>query len=302
MSEPENPTPTDNRAELEAALREARRLLQDAYDNGNEAVLDASWLADVEAALSSPPSDQERGLKEAPFQARVKPWMDACFGPEISADKLERCDRFMEEALELVQASDFPKERAYALIEYVYGRDQGEINQEVGGVMVTLAAHCLAFGVDMHEAGETELARIWTKVEQIRAKQAAKPTGSALPIAVQPPPVEHAAPQAEVEREAIEVATLLAEQECIYGDEDGPEHCGHCHGCLALRASGIIAKMLPALSPSSSTEEKIVAWLRSLANADLTPSILAFFGDPWGDDGQRLCGELADAIERGEAR
>jgi NTP pyrophosphatase (non-canonical NTP hydrolase) len=117
------------------------------------------------------------------FQDRVQPWMMACFGPEISADKLERNDRFIEEALELVQASDYPKARALALVDYVYGRDQGEINQEVGGVMVTLAAHCLAHGVDMHEAAETELARIWTKVETIRAKQAAKPTGSALPIA-----------------------------------------------------------------------------------------------------------------------
>jgi hypothetical protein len=35
----------------------------------------------------------------------------------------------------------------------------------------------------MREAGEAELTRIWGKVEQIRAKQAAKPTGSALPIA-----------------------------------------------------------------------------------------------------------------------
>jgi hypothetical protein len=50
--------------------------------------------------------------------------------------------------------------------------------------MVTLAAYCNAFGLDMYEAGETELSRIWTKVEAIRAKQAAKPTGSALPIGV----------------------------------------------------------------------------------------------------------------------
>ena len=35
----------------------------------------------------------------------------------------------------------------------------------------------------MHDAGETELARIWTKVEKNRAKQAAKPKGSALPQA-----------------------------------------------------------------------------------------------------------------------
>lgn len=47
--------------------------------------------------------------------------------------------------------------------------------------MVTLAALCLAQDLDMHAAGETELARIWTKVEQIRAKQAAKPKHSPLP-------------------------------------------------------------------------------------------------------------------------
>lgn len=47
--------------------------------------------------------------------------------------------------------------------------------------MVTLAALCLASGPDMHEAGETELARVWTKIEAIRAKQAAKPKHSPLP-------------------------------------------------------------------------------------------------------------------------
>ena len=143
----------------------------------------ASWnLTAIDTALAS----GEQGWRT--LQSRVQPWMMACFGPEISADKLERSDRFIEEALELVQAGDYPKERALALVDYVYGRDQGEINQEVGGVMITLAAHCLAHGIDMHEAGETELARIWTKVDKIRAKQAAKPTGSALPIAAPPAP------------------------------------------------------------------------------------------------------------------
>ena len=49
--------------------------------------------------------------------------------------------------------------------------------------MVTLAAYCLAHGLNMHTAGETELTRIWTKVDKIRAKQAAKPKGSVLPQA-----------------------------------------------------------------------------------------------------------------------
>jgi len=117
------------------------------------------------------------------FQQRVQPWMMECFGPEISADRIERNHRFLEEALELVQATGCTQSEAHQLVDYVFGRPVGEPAQEVGGVMVTLAALCLANGLDMHQAGETELARVWIKVEAIRAKQAAKPKHSPLPQA-----------------------------------------------------------------------------------------------------------------------
>ncbi|MEV5033646.1 hypothetical protein MRBLMC3_002883 [Sphingobium sp. LMC3-1-1.1] len=110
--------------------------------------------------------------------------MLACFGAEIAGDLLERADRFTEEALELAQTMPgFNAERAHALVDYVFSRPVGARGQEVGGVMVTLAALCNPVGLDIVEEAERELARIWTKVEAIRAKQAAKPTGSALPIA-----------------------------------------------------------------------------------------------------------------------
>jgi hypothetical protein len=38
--------------------------------------------------------------------------MQACFGPEISADRVERNHRFLEEALELVQACGAARETA----------------------------------------------------------------------------------------------------------------------------------------------------------------------------------------------
>lgn len=119
-----------------------------------------------------------------PFQSRVQPWMLECFGAEIAADRLERGDRFLEEALELLQSGDYPRDRIAALVDYVYGRPAGEPPQEVGGVMVTLAAYCLAHDLDMHAAAEAELARILQPeiVARIRAKQATKPTGSALPV------------------------------------------------------------------------------------------------------------------------
>jgi hypothetical protein len=124
---------------------------------------------------------------DGPFQQRVAPWMQACFGPIISADTVERNDRFIEEALELIQACGGDRQRAHQLVDYVFDRPVGEKWQEAGGVMVTHAALCLAQGIDMHLAGERELLRIWTKVDAIRAKQAAKPTGSALPEYVSPP-------------------------------------------------------------------------------------------------------------------
>jgi len=140
-------------------------------------------MAERDSALSQ--LAEARG--ENAFQAGVAKWMQACFGPVISADKIERNHRFIEEALELVQACGCQRSEAHQLVDYVYNREMGEPTQEVGGVMVTLAALCLANGFDMAAAGRTELARVWTKIEVVRAKQAAKPKHSPLPS---PPPAE----------------------------------------------------------------------------------------------------------------
>ncbi|WP_197975624.1 DUF551 domain-containing protein [Rhizobium sp. CFBP 8762] len=126
-------------------------------------------------------------MGQASFQERVGRWLDACFGPAIAADRQERNDRFIEEALELVQATGYSAGRAHALVEYVFNRPVGDPEQEAGGVQLTFASLCLANGLDMDTCGEAELARVWEKIDKIRAKQAAKPTGSALPIAVAQP-------------------------------------------------------------------------------------------------------------------
>lgn len=125
-------------------------------------------------------------IQSRPFQTRISPWMMETFGAKIAADKIERNHRFIEEALELVQALGCSKEEVLMLVDYVYGRPLGEPGQEVGGVMVTLAALCLAQGLNMHEEGEQELARVWTLVDKIRAKQASKPRESPLPATLEP--------------------------------------------------------------------------------------------------------------------
>lgn len=165
---------------LAKRLRRVAKLLDiPTFDSDADlAAVAGTVLASVARAierLQSTRSDQ--------FQPRVSPWMLTCFGAAIADDKQERNHRFLEEALELVQACGCTQSEAHQLVDYVYGRSVGEREQEVGGVMVTLAALCLAQGLDMHAAGEKELARVWTKVEQIRAKQAAKPKHSPLPCA-----------------------------------------------------------------------------------------------------------------------
>ena len=115
------------------------------------------------------------------FQERVAPWLTECFGYQIAADGRERNHRFLEESLELVQSTGCTAAEAHQLVDYVFGRAVGEPEQEVGGVMNTLAALCLAHRLDMDDCAEKELRRVWSKTSEIRAKQAVKPKHSPLP-------------------------------------------------------------------------------------------------------------------------
>lgn len=156
-----------------------------------------------------------RGASGQSFQARVQPWMLECFGPTIAADTIERNHRFIEEALELVQSLGCTASEAHQLVDYTFGRPIGEPMQEVGGVMVTLAALCFANTLDMHAAGEAELARISAPamVLKIRAKRAAKPKHSPLPQAVAaraPYKWRDTGPLSILRRRQVEVVTGLS--------------------------------------------------------------------------------------------
>lgn len=111
------------------------------------------------------------------FQFRIAEWGYNTF---LNADSITvrvRSYRFLEEAIELCQAVDMPKEDAYALVDYVYGRPKGDPPQEVGGVLVTLAFLCYLLDLNMEECGEDEYRRINTEemMNKIRAKDANKP-------------------------------------------------------------------------------------------------------------------------------
>ena len=132
------------------------------------------------------PTSLEAAPAVPPYQARVAEWMLTCFGADITHSLGERCFRFFEEAGELCQALGMTEDQARDLVTYIWSRDKGEPSQEVGGVMVTLAAMCHAAGLDMAADGEAELARIDTPetIDKIRRKHDAKTlrtSHSALP-------------------------------------------------------------------------------------------------------------------------
>ena len=117
------------------------------------------------------------------FQGGVKEWVADCLGEHAAADHVERNYRFLEEALELVQACGCTAEDAYKLVDYVFARPVGDKAQEVGGTMTTLAALCNAHGIDVGAAAFGELARVQDPElkKRIRAKQESKPMRSPLP-------------------------------------------------------------------------------------------------------------------------
>jgi hypothetical protein len=111
------------------------------------------------------------------FQTYTIKWAQECFPKEHIAGKPTRNAHFLEEAIELVQATGMLRLEAHKLVDQVFNKPTGKTPQEVGGVMVTLALLCEANNLQMQECADRELQRIWdtnTMIE-IRNKQKHKP-------------------------------------------------------------------------------------------------------------------------------
>lgn len=111
------------------------------------------------------------------YQIDAGAWVQKVFPQEVVFDNIERCSRFIEEALELVQALGYDREKAHVLVDYVFDRPVGEKRQELGGVMVTLAILSYVHSMHMWDEGIFELNRINKPevIEKIKEKQKSKP-------------------------------------------------------------------------------------------------------------------------------
>lgn len=265
--------------------QQVEKWIAEASSEGGK-ILDPNKLAELAAKWGASQAQQT-----TTFQSRVLPWLLECFGHEIASDARERNHRFLEESLELVQACGCTQSEAHQLVDYVYGRDVGEKHQEVGGVMVTLASLCLAQHLDMHNCGEVELARIWTKVDQIRAKQAAKPKHSPLPQHVpqsQPSTAEEPElPEAVAYLHKVKYlnggagVVLTYSSDHPYADDDRPEYSGaavttttlhtatqmHDHFAAGVRA-GMGQSQWQPIETAPKDGRSFDVWVKSTKNPD----------------------------------
>lgn len=109
------------------------------------------------------------------FQNRVFKWAMSCLGKKNATDLEERRCRFFEESCELVQAAGLPKEKAQIILDHVYSCDVGDLEQEVGCVMLTLGVFCESQNIDLEACAEAEYERVSSRPDKIRQKYYAKP-------------------------------------------------------------------------------------------------------------------------------
>ena len=86
-------------------------------------------------------------------------WAERTFG-SIARDPQERALRFIEEAIELVDAVGLPAVSILSIVGRVYDRPQGVLPKEVGQAMLTLKCLAEVFSIDADAEERYELTRI----------------------------------------------------------------------------------------------------------------------------------------------
>lgn len=96
-------------------------------------------------------------------QKRLMDWARAAFGESDATRLAQRGIRLLEEATEAFQACGGTAELVHRLVDYVFGRPIGELNQEIGGVSVALLVLAEAAGLDASTEENREIERILAK-------------------------------------------------------------------------------------------------------------------------------------------
>lgn len=105
-------------------------------------------------------------------QYRVWLWICDAFGQDSVQ---QRALRMLEEAIEAYQAACGEREQAHALIDYVFNKPAGTLQQELGGLGVTILGLAETARLSADAAERTEVARVLSlPLEHFRKRNAAK--------------------------------------------------------------------------------------------------------------------------------
>lgn len=102
-------------------------------------------------------------------QAAIYQWVADTFGAN-TLHTSERAMRFVEEAIELVQAVGLSAVVVHRIVDHVYAKPPGGLAQEIGGCGTTLLALAAAHGVSADDAERAEFERV-LKIDPARFRE-----------------------------------------------------------------------------------------------------------------------------------
>lgn len=112
------------------------------------------------------------GFESLEMQKRVSSWVESRLGGTAMESK-ERAMRFLEEALELVQAEGLTFKEVIKLVIHVDDKEPGDTQQELGGTILTLLAYADSKEYILSACAELEIDRIEkAPPEKFRKRQA----------------------------------------------------------------------------------------------------------------------------------
>lgn len=169
-------------ASVDAKFTEAEKLRDDlgaalVRENNLEAEVAELQKKNEDLKVSLVGKDASGPTLTARYQVAVADQIDRLWGTTARHNIKERAQRFLEEAVELVQSCGLGAQDIPPIVQWVYNRETGPVDREVGGTMVTLAALCARIAVNLPEAAVMELNRLMDKSpEEMRKRHNNKPS------------------------------------------------------------------------------------------------------------------------------
>ena len=126
-------------------------------------------------ATSNNGQEYIRGSASVVCQRDIATIVKEAFGLQSFRDPIERGARFIEESFELLQTVEYPKEHIVEILEYVYSREKGEFEDELGDVGMTLVAFAASKNAPFSHLTAETVKSFEKNMEKIVHKNATKP-------------------------------------------------------------------------------------------------------------------------------